>query len=96
MKVRLDRNQKRREAFRKLEKENAVLRILSNNSILSNREEYHAEAIKNRGKGRISEIRNICIRTGRSRGLIRRYKYSRIMFKNSALRGYLSGVRKRS
>ena len=96
MKVRLDRNIKRRYNFYKLEKANTVLRILSNNGILRDRSEYHHEAIENVGKGRISEIRNICIRTGRSRGLMRVYKYSRIMFKNSALRGYLSGVRKRS
>jgi len=96
MKVRLNRNIKRRDNFRKLEKENLVLRLLSNNGILSNRESYHVEALKNRGEGRISTVRNICLKTGRGRGLIRRYKSSRIVFKDRALRGYLSGIRKRS
>ena len=42
----------------------------------------------------ITRIRNRCVLTGRSRGIIRKFKISRLMFKELAGNGKLSGVQK--
>ena len=41
-------------------------------------------------------IRNRCFKTGRPRGVIRRFKLSRISFRETALRGEIPGVTKAS
>ena len=41
-------------------------------------------------------IRNRCFKTGRPRGVIRRFKLSRISFREMALRGEIPGVTKAS
>ena len=43
-----------------------------------------------------SSIRKVCTLTGRSRGLIKKYKCSRIKFKFYAQEGLLAGVQKSS
>lgn len=42
----------------------------------------------------ITRLRNRCAVTGRSRGYIRRFKMSRIAFREKALSGELPGVKK--
>ena len=86
----------KRELFRKLEKLNRILKIISHNSILSNREKYLMELDSLSLNSRISRIRNSCIITGRNRGIIRKYKCNRMKFKESSFRGYNYGIRKRS
>lgn len=44
----------------------------------------------------ITRIRNFCIYTGRSRWILRRFKMSRIVFRNNVNYGLLMGVRKSS
>jgi len=41
-------------------------------------------------------IRNRCFKTGRPRGIIRRFKLSRLSFREMALRGEIPGVTKAS
>ena len=45
---------------------------------------------------RISRIRNSCIVTGRNRGLVRKYKCNRMIFKKKSFKGYIYGIKKRS
>ena len=82
--------------FSKWEKRNRILKILSHNSILDCREKYLMELDESPLNSRISRIRNSCILTGRNRGLIRKYKCNRMMFKNKIFRGYIYGMKKRS
>ena len=42
----------------------------------------------------LSRVRNRCIITGRSRSILRKYKISRIIFRDFALKGFLSGIRR--
>lgn len=42
-----------------------------------------------------SKIKNRCVVSGRTRGIIRGYKISRSVFKEYVRRGYLSGVSKK-
>ena len=44
--------------------------------------------------GKISQVRNICVITGRTRAIIQKYKMSRIKFKQNAEAGLIPGIRK--
>ncbi|MDR0406922.1 MAG: 30S ribosomal protein S14 [Holosporales bacterium] len=46
--------------------------------------------------GAASRIRNRCLLTGRSRGVYRKFRLSRLMFREMASAGLLPGVRKAS
>jgi len=56
-----------------------------------NREFFSFSSIK---EGHFTKIRNRCILSGRSRSIYRRYHVSRIVFRELATRGHLSGIRK--
>lgn len=43
-----------------------------------------------------TRIRNLCVLTGRSRGVYRKFKVSRIMLRELALQGMIPGMRKAS
>jgi len=49
---------------------------------------------KSKIEGKISQIRNICVITGRTRAIIQKYKMSRIKFKQNAEAGLIPGIRK--
>jgi ribosomal protein S14 len=44
----------------------------------------------------LTRINRRCVVTGRSRGVLRRYKISRLVFRRAALQGYIPGVFKAS
>ena len=84
----------RRYKFKKLECDNLIEKVLVNNNILKNREKYIVNERDLNSK--ISRIRNACIFTNRKRGLIKKYKISRMLFKKQSSKGYLYGLKKRS
>jgi len=51
-------------------------------------------APKGRRGGFVSEIRNICVITGRARAVVQKYKMSRIQFKQNAEAGLIPGIKK--
>lgn len=74
------------------------LKFIINNTLLHPSIRFKAQQqlnnlIKNSAKIR---LRNRCILTGRSRSVYKKFKISRIMFRELALKGLLNGVRKAS
>lgn len=74
------------------------LKFIINNTQLHQAIRYKAQfklnnLIKDSAKIR---LRNRCVLTGRSRGVFKRFKISRIMFRELALKGLLLGIRKAS
>jgi len=74
------------------------LKFIINNTLLHPAIRYKAQLklnnlIKNSIKIR---LKNRCVLTGRSRSVYKKFKLSRIMFRELALKGLLTGVRKAS
>ena len=85
-----------RKVIKKQEKSKLVLKYILNNVTIPFiiREKAYKELnlkFKNRVK-----LNRRCIITGRSRGIISKFKISRIVFKNFASKGYLPGIKKLS
>lgn len=76
--------------FKDFEKQNLILKMLFNNKII-NKNKYKRLHRKNKLSS-ITLMRNTCIFTNRNRGIIKKYKISRLQFK----RLQLAGVRKSS
>jgi ribosomal protein S14 len=98
MKNQLFKDLKRRELFLKLEKRRLFLKSIIYNLSLSDEVRENAKLLlsqlpKNSSPTR---IRNLCLFTGRSRGVIRKFRSSRIVFREFASKGLIMGVRKAS
>ena len=70
--------------------------IKSPNSSLEEREAAVARLDKLPKSSSRIRIRNRCFKTGRPRGIIRRFKLSRLSFREMALKGEIPGVTKAS
>lgn len=90
----MKKNFTKRVNFKKLEKKNLILKLLSTNKLVSKKDLDWASRLRyNSGKNSsISLIRNNCTITGRNRGVIPSYGLSRIEFKRRLLQ--IPGIRK--
>lgn len=93
----LIRDKKRRELFKKYELRRLILKSLLCNEILNFTEKNCIRYLLNKMPKNSSSvrIRNRCILTGRGRGVIRKYRLSRIMLKKYSLLGYIPGIIKK-
>lgn len=91
--------QKRRERLVKLkwEQRQGLKRIIYNMN-LSEEERFDARIALNKMKRDTSptRLRNRCQLTGRARGFLRKFKVSRLVFRELALAGLIPGVTKAS
>jgi ribosomal protein S14 len=78
--------------FKDFEKQNLILKILFNNKII---DKNKISFLHRKSKyGSISVLRNSCIFTNRNRGIVKKYKISRLQFKR--LVTIIPGLRKSS
>ena len=94
----IERNKKRIKLYEKYKAKHAKLLKQANNKKLSPDEQYQArlklsKIPRNASKVR---IRNRCVLTGRSRGVYRKFKLSRIVFRELASIGHIPGITKSS
>jgi small subunit ribosomal protein S14 len=78
--------------FKDFEKQNLILKICFNNLIL-NKSKLKCLHRTNKNSS-ITLLRNSCIFTKRNRGIVKKYKISRLQFKRLATR--IPGIRKSS
>jgi ribosomal protein S14 len=92
----MKKNDYKRLNFKKLEKQNLIFKILSNNMILDmTNKEKSAKTRHSYGKNSsITLVRNNCINTGRNRGILPNYRLSRLEFKKFISSNYIGGIRK--
>jgi len=88
----------RRRAFAKYEATRRQYKLIIENQSLS--PEQRAEAVRLLNKvprhSSLVRVRNRCVLTGRSRGMLRHWRLSRIQFRDLAAQGQLLGVHKSS
>ena len=97
-KSKIAQNQKRREIVARYAEERAKLKIVIS-SPHSSEDERDAAILRMQSMPRdasATRVRNRCQLTGRSRGFLRKFRLSRIAFRDLALRGELPGVIKAS
>jgi ribosomal protein S14 len=92
----MKKNVIKRLSFKKLEKQNRILKVLTNNTLLTKdkRTPYGQLRHHLKSKSSVSIIRNTCIETYRNRAIITPYKLSRFQFKKYASEGLITGIRK--
>lgn len=98
MKHSLKKDLFRRRAFKKEELNALIFKAIACNKILPLSKRILAiQFLNNLPKdSKITRIRNRCLITGRSRGIIRKYKISRITFRKLAHMGLIPGIRRAS
>lgn len=96
MKYLIAKNKKNRTNYNLLEKKKLLLKSINKNLFFSNKYRNHAKNKLIILKGYKSFLKNYCIISGRSRGIIRKYNISRMLFKQFANFGYLKGIKKGS
>ena len=94
----IERNKKRIKLYNKYKAKHDKLLKQANNKKLTPEERFQArlklsKIPRNASKGR---IRNRCVLTGRSRGVYRKFKLSRIAFRELASKGHIPGITKSS
>ena len=94
----IERNKKRIRLYNKYKKKHDKLLKQANNKKLSADEQFQArlklaKIPRNASKVR---IRNRCLLTGRARGVYRKFKLSRIVFRELASIGHIPGITKSS
>lgn len=96
----IQKDKKRRILVKKTENKRIALKAIQKNQIIEPKIRLLAtiELTKLKEKYKISpiKVRNRCILTGRSRGVINYLKISRIMIRSLAAQGLLSGIKKNS
>ena len=87
---------KRRKKFLEIEPKYRLLKGMLKNRYLSL--EMRSDIIKNyiELNSAVTQIKNRCVFTQRSRGVLRSFKGSRLYLKREGLSGYLVGIRKGS
>merc|ERR1711990_791355 len=92
----MKKNLQKRLAFKMYEKQNRLLKMLTNNTLLdkSKRTPYAQKRHLLKKNSSITCIRNTCIETFRNRGVLTDYKLSRLQFKKYISNGFIPGIRK--
>ena len=96
MKYLIAKNKKNRTKYNLLEKKRLLLKSINKNLFFSNKYRNYAKNKLIILKGYKSFLKNYCIISVRSRGIIRKYNISRMLFKQFANFGYLKGIKKGS
>jgi ribosomal protein S14 len=98
MKILYTKDKNRRSCFTLLEKKKYILKYILNNLHFSKeiRQIAQCELTKLFNQYSITYIKNRCVLTNRARAIYRKFKMSRIFFKQYALEGTLMGVKKAS
>lgn len=96
MKLKIKKDKDLRKRFLKLEPRQKFFKAMHHNMYLENsiRGVCFAKETKFRGLG--VKFVNRCVVTGRSKGVLREFKISRMVFKRLSAKGELVGVRKSS
>lgn len=98
MKKQIKKNIKQRYIFKDNEKKRLILKSITQNLHFKNTIRWKTQdkfnTISNNSSS--TRIKNICILTGRSRGVYRFFKLSRIQLKKLISEGFLPGVSKYS
>ena len=94
----IERNKKRIKLYNKYKSKHNKLLKKANNKRMTPEEQFQArlqlsKIPRNASKVR---IRNRCVLTGRSRGVYRKFKLSRIVFRELASKGHIPGITKSS
>ena len=89
-----------KENFKSSERNRLLLKVIVNNKILPLETRSiaanHLNSESHLPKRSITTLRKVCVLTGRSKGLIKKEKVSRLQFKRLIESGLLCGVRKSS
>ena len=99
MRILFLKDKNRRQIYKIYEKEKIILKYISRNFLFSKNIRYasYVKLIINYLRdSSIVRIRNRCVLTNRSRAVYRKFKMSRLMLRELALKGYLIGVKKAS
>ena len=92
------RNYLKRLNFNSLQKQNLILKVITNNTIFNLKKRTHYAKLRHAyGKNSsITLIRNNCNYTARNRGVLSDYAVSRLQFKKMAATGLIPGALKAS
>lgn len=90
---RINNDKSKRLFFKKIELKKIVLHLL--NRQIDNCLSFAWKSIETKLLSKV-EIKNYCILTGRSRGVFREFKLSRISLRKVGAKGLLSGLKKKS
>lgn len=90
------RDMKRRQMFKEHEVERTSLRMIKKSDILPSgvRQKAAEDLHKLPLNSSITRVRNRCVLTDRGRGLVGRFRVSRMMFRYFAEKGLIAGVQK--
>ena len=92
----MEKIKKNRKNYAQSEKRRALLKSMSINKFMNFSLRMIAKTALINLKGYKTRIKNYCLITARSKGVLRPYNISRMMFKYYASFGYLKGIRKSS
>jgi ribosomal protein S14 len=99
MRILYTKDKNRRNIFSRLEKKRTVLNYILKNTNLNKDIREHAflqlRLLFFKGAA-ITKIKNRCVLSNRSRAVYRKFKLSRIFFKQYALQGLIMGAKKAS
>jgi small subunit ribosomal protein S14 len=86
----------KRKLFKKDELQRLILKSMIKNSVISDETKTFAvgHLFRMSKNGSRTRIRNRCVLTGRGRSIHRRFKLSRITFRELASKGLLNGIYK--
>jgi ribosomal protein S14 len=92
----LFKDKKRRQLFIKYEEKKYILKYIQNNLNISKtiRERAYTKYLQMPNNSSLTRVRNRCVLTNRPRAVYKKFKFSRIQFRNLALEGEIPGVRK--
>jgi ribosomal protein S14 len=92
------KDKERREIYKQAEKNKNIYKMLRRNEMLDQetRNYFNTLLTSSSKDSSISRIKNRCIETGRSRGIISAYRISRMRFREYLKESLISGVKKRS
>lgn len=96
MKYLVAKNKKHRRNYRLIEKKKVFLKSLNKNKFLLNKYRKFVNIKLLKICCYRSFIKNYCVITGRSRGIVQKFGISRMIFKYYASFGYLKGIKKSS
>jgi len=98
MKNQIERDKKRRNLYKKYELKRLKLKSIIQDLSVSPAIRYNAtlKLAKLPRNSSPIRVRNRCVITGRPRGIVTDFKMSRLCFRDNALFGLLSGVKKSS
>jgi len=90
------KDKERRDLYKQEEKQKNIYKMLRRNEMIDQetRNYFNTKLISSSKDSSISRIKNRCIETGRSRGIISDYRISRLRFREYLKMGLISGVKK--